>query len=143
MRKSKREKEKEREEAKRREEEELAAKTYAEFLDAFEGEGASRKGKGFVRASGSGSVGKEVDSERSEYNPRGRGKVGAGTRAFGDDDSHVRSDIVLFVRALVGLIFVSQRPPSPPAAPKPKGKRAMDDFLEVLKRYIVLLLMFS
>lgn len=56
MRKSKREKEKEREEAKRKEEEELAAKTYAEYLDTFEGTGvrhggtASRGGGGFVKA---------------------------------------------------------------------------------------------
>ena len=54
MRKSKREKEKEREDAKKREEEALAAQTYAEFLDAFEGAGASRKGSGFVKAGASG-----------------------------------------------------------------------------------------
>ena len=82
MRKSKREKEREREEAKRREEESLAAKTYAEFLDAFEGEGASRKGSGFVRASGSA---RDADTAASEYNPRGRGKIDVGTRAFADD----------------------------------------------------------
>lgn len=80
MRKSKREKEKEREEAKKREEEELAAKTYAEFLDAFEGEGARKKGGGFVRAGG----------EPAEYNPRGRGRQHEGMRAFEDDNSHVR-----------------------------------------------------
>ena len=56
MKKSRREREKEREDAKRREEEELTAKTYAEFLDEFEGDGASRKagGPGFVKAGGSG-----------------------------------------------------------------------------------------
>ncbi|KAJ3480042.1 hypothetical protein NLI96_g8641 [Meripilus lineatus] len=43
VRKSKREKEKEAAEAKRREEEENAAKAYAEFIDAFEGEEVNRK----------------------------------------------------------------------------------------------------
>ncbi|EJD02812.1 uncharacterized protein FOMMEDRAFT_107807 [Fomitiporia mediterranea MF3/22] len=110
VRKSKREKEKEREEAKRREEEELAAKTYAEFLDDFEGNTARKKGSGFVRASAAGA------SDNLEYNPRGRGQRDLGTRAFYDDDS--------------------PRQPSPPVAPapKPKGKRAMDDFLEVIKK---------
>ena len=75
VKKSKREKEKEREEAKRREEEELAAKTYAEFVDAFDGDGAQRKGKGFVRAGG-GPV---------EYNSSGRGDSGSLARAFDDD----------------------------------------------------------
>jgi U2-associated protein SR140 len=54
-RKSKREKEKEAAEAKRREEEENAAKAYADFLDAFEGDDAGRKGRsggGFVKAGG-------------------------------------------------------------------------------------------
>ncbi|TBU47678.1 hypothetical protein BD309DRAFT_913538 [Dichomitus squalens] len=76
LRKSKREKEKEAAEAKRKEEEENAAKAYAEFLNAFQGEGSDRK-KG-------------------------------------------------------GSTF---RSPSPPMAPpKPKGKRAMDHFLEEIKR---------
>lgn len=52
MRKSKREKEKEAAEAKRKEEEENAAKAYAEFLHAFQGEEAERRksGAAFVKA---------------------------------------------------------------------------------------------
>ncbi|KAL5523605.1 hypothetical protein ACEPAG_7778 [Sanghuangporus baumii] len=105
VRKSKREKEREREEAKKREEEELAAKTYAEFLDAFEGEGARKKG-GFVRAGG----------EPAEYHPRGGRRQHEGMRAFEDDE----------------LVRRVSPPPAPP--PKPKGKRAMDHFLEEIKR---------
>ncbi|TFK93763.1 hypothetical protein K466DRAFT_580676 [Polyporus arcularius HHB13444] len=105
IRKSKREKEKEAAEAKRREEEENAAKAYAEFLDAFQGEGADRK-KGaaaFVKAG---------QSSSSTYAPSA--KKADVSRAF--DDS-------------------SMRPPSPPLAPpKPKGRRAMDSFLEEIKR---------
>ncbi|KAL5485377.1 hypothetical protein ACEPAI_8019 [Sanghuangporus weigelae] len=105
VRKSKREKEREREEAKRREEEELAAKTYAEFLDAFEGEGARKRG-GFVRAGG----------EPAEYHPRGGRRQHEGMRAFEDDE-------------------LARRPSPPPAPPpRPKGKRAMDHFLEEIKR---------
>ncbi|OCB87417.1 hypothetical protein A7U60_g5557 [Sanghuangporus baumii] len=105
VRKSKREKEREREEAKRREEEELAAKTYAEFLDAFEGEGARKKG-GFVRAGG----------EPAEYHPRGGRRQHEGMRAFEDDE----------------MVRRVSPPPAPP--PRPKGKRAMDHFLEEIKR---------
>lgn len=52
MRKSKREKEKEAAEAKRKEEEENAAKAYAEFIQAFQGEDVDRRktGSSFVRA---------------------------------------------------------------------------------------------
>ncbi|KAK7687013.1 hypothetical protein QCA50_009512 [Cerrena zonata] len=46
VRKSKREKEKEAAEAKRKEEEANAAKLYAEFLDAFEGEDLERRKAG-------------------------------------------------------------------------------------------------
>lgn len=65
MRKSKREKEKEAAEAKRREEEENAAKAYAEFLDAFQGEAVDRKksGAAFVKA-----------GEGATYAPLARGK---------------------------------------------------------------------
>ena len=86
VKKSKREKEKEREEAKRKEEEELAAKTYAEFVDAFEGDGVRRKGKGFVRAGG-GSM---------EYNLTERGDSGSMARAF-DDDAVSATNICLRV----------------------------------------------
>ena len=61
--------------SKKREEEELAAKTYAEFVDAFEGDGAQRKGRGFVRAGG----------EPAEYNPVGRGSARLGMKAFDDE----------------------------------------------------------
>ncbi|KAF8628862.1 hypothetical protein AX15_003655 [Amanita polypyramis BW_CC] len=105
VRKSRREKEQEAAEAKKREEEANAAKAYAEFLDAFEGEDAGRKKTGsmFVKSATEGS--------RVAYNP---GKTS-------DKPS----------RTLEGLV----RTPSPPlSAPKPKGKRAMDEFLEEIKR---------
>jgi U2-associated protein SR140 len=81
VKKSKREKEKEREEAKRREQEELAAKTYAEFLDAFEGEGAKRKST-FVKAGGS-----AVD-EGGSYKPKVRSRREEEERRF-ERDVHV------------------------------------------------------
>ncbi|KAI0775702.1 hypothetical protein BD413DRAFT_602894 [Trametes elegans] len=108
VRKSKREKEKEAAEAKRKEEEEHAARAYAEFLDAFQGEGADRK-KGastFVKAG-------QNTGQEPAYAPSGKGKVQV-SRAF--EEPSVRS------------------PSPPPAAPKPKGKRAMDSFLEEIKR---------
>lgn len=53
MRKSRREKEQEVAEAKQREEEANAAKAYAEFLDAFEGEDVAKRrpGGNFVKSS--------------------------------------------------------------------------------------------
>ena len=80
--KSKREKEKEAAEAKRKEEEENAAKAYAEFLDAFQGEGADRK-KGasmFVRAG---------QDSGSAYQPSVKSKTDM-SRAF-EDSSAVRA----------------------------------------------------
>ena len=68
-------KEKAAQQRKKREEEELAAKTYAEFLDEFEGGGAQRKGRGFVRAGGSSVA----------YTPQGRGSAGAGMKAFEEE----------------------------------------------------------
>jgi U2-associated protein SR140 len=52
LRKSKREKEKEAAEAKRKEEEENAAKAYAEFINAFQGEDVERRraGAAFVKS---------------------------------------------------------------------------------------------
>ncbi|KAI5114997.1 hypothetical protein M0805_006265 [Coniferiporia weirii] len=108
VRKSKREKEKEREEAKKREEEELAAKTYAEFLDAFEGEGAQRKGTSFVRASSS------AVADTPAYILKARGSKP--TKVF-EESEPARS-----------------RSPPTAGAAKPKGKRAMDAFLEEIKR---------
>lgn len=78
MRKSKREKEKEREDAKKKEEEELAAKTYAEFLDAFDGQEASKRGS-FVKASGSNAGGES-------YNPLSERRGGS----WRDDTREVR-----------------------------------------------------
>lgn len=54
VRKSKKEKEQELAELKKKEEEANAARAYAEFLDAFEGDGLAKKktGSGFVRSAG-------------------------------------------------------------------------------------------
>ncbi|THG99514.1 hypothetical protein EW026_g2840 [Hermanssonia centrifuga] len=106
VRKSKREKEKEAADAKRREEEENAAKAYAEFLDAFQGEEAERKkaGSAFVKS-----------GQEALYQPaaKPRGEPSRTARMFEEDEA----------------------PSSPPTiAPKPKGKRAMDSFLEEIKR---------
>ncbi|TFY70625.1 hypothetical protein EVG20_g2392 [Dentipellis fragilis] len=109
VRKSRREKEKEAAEAKKREEEEHAARAYAEFIDAFEGEDAGKKKtSAFVRPS----------TESGEvYTPSlaTQGKAAAGSSRT--------------VRA-----FEQSRSPSPSLGPKPKGKRAMDAFLEEIKR---------
>ncbi|KAI0785670.1 hypothetical protein C8Q75DRAFT_775888 [Abortiporus biennis] len=110
VRKSRREKEREAAEAKKREEEENAAKAYAEFLDAFESEESNRKKQGstFVK---SGQEGVYVPSAPSAM--RGRGESSRTASMFTQD----------------------HRPLSPPAAvPKPKGKRAMDSFLEEIKK---------
>ncbi|TFK54203.1 hypothetical protein OE88DRAFT_1624707 [Heliocybe sulcata] len=107
VRKSRREKEKEAAEAKKKEEEEHAAKAYAEFLDAFEGEEAGRRktGSSFVKAS-SGTTYTPSVKPATEGSSRGP------MRAFDDDF----------------------KAPSPPPVAKPKGKRAMDAFLEEIKR---------
>ncbi|KAK2464264.1 hypothetical protein APHAL10511_003721 [Amanita phalloides] len=105
VRKSRREKDQEAAEAKRREEEANAAKAYAEFLDAFEGEDVARKKTGsmFVKS--------VADGARVAYNP---------AKALDRPP-----------RMLEGLV---RSPSPPPAAPRPKGKRAMDVFLEEIKR---------
>lgn len=81
MRKSKREKEKEAAEAKRKEEEENAAKAYAEFLDAFQGEDADRKkaGAAFVKS-----------GQAALYEPsvKSRGEPSRAVQLF-DDESQV------------------------------------------------------
>ncbi|GLB37619.1 putative RPR [Lyophyllum shimeji] len=106
VRKSRREKEQEAAEAKKREEEANAAKAYAEFIDAFEGEdvGRRRGGTGFVKATTESGAAYAPDKPSTERQSR------AG--------------------------FSMNRSPSPPSntAPKPKGKRAMDAFLEEIKR---------
>ncbi|KAF9051132.1 hypothetical protein BDZ89DRAFT_1154041 [Hymenopellis radicata] len=101
VRKSRREKEQEAAEAKKREEEADAAKAYAEFLDAFEGDGR-KSAATFVKAGSSNQPG---TSTSIPMGPRGS----------------------------------SQNPfrqsPSPPSTSvRPKGKRAMDSFLEEIKR---------
>lgn len=104
VRKSRREKEQEAAEAKKREEEEHAAKAYAEFLDTFQGDDASRRKRStFVKAG----------SDGTEYNLL---KAGEGSSSLARATTMERSTS-----------------PSP-GAPKPKGKRAMDAFLEEIKR---------
>ncbi|EPQ57387.1 hypothetical protein GLOTRDRAFT_127735 [Gloeophyllum trabeum ATCC 11539] len=108
VRKSRREKEKEAAEAKKREEEENAARAYAEFIDAFEGEDVGRRksGSAFVKADSGTTYAPSLKS-KAEGSSRGP------TRAFGQDDF---------------------KTPSPPPVSRPKGKRAMDAFLEEIKR---------
>ena len=129
IRKSKREKEKEAAEAKRKEEEENAAKAYAEFLDAFQGEGADRKKSAstFVKAGQSASSSHAPSVRKNDV-----------SRAF-EDNSLVRSGLCIVSTRSRSDLLVVQRPPSPPLAhPKPKGKRAMDSFLEEIKRWVPL-----
>ncbi|KAG1897972.1 uncharacterized protein F5891DRAFT_1165122 [Suillus fuscotomentosus] len=108
VRKSRREKEKEAADAKKREEEESAAKAYADFIDAFEGESADKRktGSGFVRAS---------DGTKVSYQPPVKGVAESSSRS-----RPVRSN--------------EDESTAPGGAPKPKGKRAMDSFLEEIKR---------
>ncbi|KZS98449.1 hypothetical protein SISNIDRAFT_448686 [Sistotremastrum niveocremeum HHB9708] len=109
--KSRREKEKEALEAKSKEEQDLMAKAYDEFLDTFEGEGtssrSSKSGPGFVKPSANESEGGQA------YAPVVRGRGALRSRAFEEED---------------------RRSESPPLVPKAKGKRAMDAFLEEIKR---------
>lgn len=82
MRKSRREKEKEREEEKKREEEERAAKAYAEFLDAFEGQDTTKKtGSNFVKA-----------ESRTAYAPSLKDKLEVPSRSPPVFDTTVRYD---------------------------------------------------
>ncbi|EUC64142.1 RNA recognition motif, putative, partial [Rhizoctonia solani AG-3 Rhs1AP] len=106
VRKSKREKEKEAAEAKKKEEEEQAAQAYAEFIDAFDSEAPKQKSR-----SGGGFV---------RAGGEGTYKPSSGKSAFEEGAS--RSSF-------------KDRPSSPgPIKPKPKGQRAMDAFLEEIKR---------
>ncbi|KAG9316395.1 hypothetical protein JVU11DRAFT_2428 [Chiua virens] len=111
VRKSRREKEKEAAEAKKREEEESAVKAYADFLDAFEGEDVGRKktGSAFVRGSG---------DAKTLYQPSAKGATESGSQA----------------RALKDEMEEARAFSPMTSAPKPKGKRAMDAFLEEIKR---------
>ncbi|KAG2368097.1 hypothetical protein BDR07DRAFT_1391851 [Suillus spraguei] len=95
-------------EAKKREEEESAAKAYADFIDAFEGESVDKRkaGSGFVRAS---------DGAKVSYQPPVKGPVESSSRT-----RPVRSN--------------EEESTASGNASKPKGKRAMDSFLEEIKR---------
>ncbi|KAF5380455.1 hypothetical protein D9615_004596 [Tricholomella constricta] len=106
VRKSRREKDQEAAEAKKREEEVNAAKAYAEFIDAFEGDEVGRKkgGTSFVKAS--------TDS-KAAYAP---------DKSLPDRQQRL------------GPSLNRSPSPSPSTAPKPKGKRAMDAFLEEIKK---------
>ncbi|KAH8107897.1 hypothetical protein BXZ70DRAFT_20103 [Cristinia sonorae] len=111
LRKSKREKEREAAEAKRKEEEANAAKAYAEFVNAFDTDGvaSAQKEKNMFVTSGQGNT----------YAPVTR--AGAGPSKGPQTSARMFED--------------NSAPPSPPQnAPKPKGKRAMDSFLEEIKR---------
>ncbi|KAJ7772581.1 hypothetical protein DFH07DRAFT_733862 [Mycena maculata] len=108
VRKSRREKEQEAAEAKKREEEASAAKAYAEFLDAFDTDDSAKKpGSNFVKA-----------DSRSAYVPTSKNLSEGSSRAGG--------------KARVRLCHQSPSPLG--SAPKPKGKRAMDAFLEEIKK---------
>lgn len=93
MRKSRREKEKEAAEAKKKEEEEDAAKAYADFLDAFEGEdmGKKKAGSTFVRGSG---------DAKTLYQPSAKGgtESSSRTRALWEEMEEV-SRHHMFVRS--------------------------------------------
>lgn len=115
VRKSRREKEQEAAEAKKREEEANAAKAYADFLDAFEGD-SRRSESAFIRA-----------DSKTAYNPLAK-PLPQGPRA--DRKVWLLSPCQFSERR------ISQSPSPPPSvAPKPKGKRAMDDFLKEIKRW--------
>lgn len=123
MRKSKREKEKEAAEAKRKEEEENAAKAYAEFLDAFQGEEAERKqtSSAFVKS-----------GQAAPYEPsmKSRGEPPKAAPIF--EQEAVSAHFLMHGMPNYSL----PQSPSPPPLPKPKGKRAMDSFLEEIKRLV-------
>ncbi|KAK7053478.1 hypothetical protein VNI00_004104 [Paramarasmius palmivorus] len=107
QRKSRREREQELAEAKKREEEAHAAKAYAEFLDAFEGEGVGRKAAStFVKAGAGGEGSSSTYAPAPAFRPAGHG----------------------------GVLRDGAASPPPAVAPRPKGKREMDMFLEELKK---------
>lgn len=128
VRKSRREKELEAAEVKKREEEESAAKAYAEFLDAFEGEdaGKNKTGSNFVKAS---------TESQTAYVPAlkhiSEGPVRS-SRAFNT------VSLAINMHGFPRFLPLYAKSPSPPSisAPKPKGKRAMDSFLEEIKRRV-------
>lgn len=100
VRKSRREKDKEAAEAKKKEEEENAARAYAEFLDAFDGEDIAKRktGTSFVRASGDPSM-------KSPYQPLLRNvpePVAKTAKVFREELEEVHKGSLLF-SAINGL----------------------------------------
>lgn len=131
VKKSRREKEQEAAEAKKREEEANAAKAYAEFLDAFEGEDVGKKNaaSNFVKASG----------EAGAAYTAARGQPERQSRASGAAHVLNRVRVLSSAQPFSSSFFPpdydqSSSPPS--TAPKPKGKRAMDAFLEEIKKLV-------
>ena len=118
VRKSRREKEQEVADAKRREEEVNAAQAYADFLVEFEGrEGmGQRGGASFVKAESKVAYAPSVQASERRPQP---------TRVCPSFD--------LSKRQLLRAVLKSPSP-SISVPPKPKGKRAMDAFLEEIKR---------
>jgi U2-associated protein SR140 len=125
VRKSRREKEKEAAEAKKREEEESAAKAYADFIDAFEGEGVDKRkaGSGFVRAS---------DGAKVSYQPpvKGPTESSSRTRPVRSNEDEVCEPF----HTTSTCAYILAQSTASGNVPKPKGKRAMDSFLEEIKR---------
>jgi U2-associated protein SR140 len=124
VRKSKKDREKEDEERKAREEEEKAAQVLAEFVDAFESEGPKRTktGGGFVRA-GAG----------VSYNPASRSGMAPpkGPAAMLQQEPVGKQ----CAKEYRDLMYVQE---STSNVPRPKGKRAMDAFLDEIKRLVYL-----
>ena len=119
VRKSRREKEQEAADAKRREEEVNAAQAYADFLVEFEGrEGmGQRGGASFVRAESKVAYAPSVQASERRPQP---------TRVCPFFD--------LSLTTVIESSFSKSPSPSISVLPKPKGKRAMDSFLEEIKR---------
>ncbi|KAJ9109859.1 hypothetical protein QFC19_001838 [Naganishia cerealis] len=128
--KTKKEIEKENEERKRVEEEKAAAIAFAEFEEAFNGDGAETAPRGGTSSSRSG----------SGYPPRGPRSAGAGgfVRAGGDGSGpsvYQPPTRQIPTGPSARGVSTNLRSPSPePLKSKPKGKRAMDTFLEEIKR---------
>jgi len=127
QKKSKKDIEREIEERKRVEEEKAAAIAFAEFQEAFQGDGAA-----------STPLGGTSSSRGPPRGPRAMaGGRGGFVRASGGDGpvqayQPTRSMPIASTSKTASAAF---RSPSPePSKPKPKGKRAMDTFLEQIKR---------
>lgn len=130
VKKSRREKEQEAAEAKKREEEANAAKAYAEFLHAFEGEDVGKKkpAASFVK---SGEAGPAYTAPRG---PSERQSHASGTTNV---LNRVRRLALVQPSSSLNIYEYDQSSSPPSAAPKPKGKRAMDAFLEEIKKLVL------